>query len=164
MIIYHPAYDVYHCSYRILNILYSVDKNEILKEHLKFIDFYYVYPHLLKKIQSLPRPLNFHKGEIDRIDDPFEVTPNPKSLYFDLGKTQDSALSSLGYKSLIIEEGKKVKLNSSLLPDVLINKFEVDEFSKTEIFDILITVFPKVNMNGANGFKARSGLTEFRYG
>lgn len=164
MIIYHPAYDVYHCSYRILNILHSVDKNEIYKEHLKFIDFYYVYPHLLKSIQGLPRPLNFHKGKIDRIDDPFEVTSNPKSLYFDLGQTQDSAVSSLGYKSLIIEEGKKIKLNNSLLPDVLVDKFESDEFSKTEIFDVLIKVFPKVNMNGANGFKARSGLTEFRYG
>lgn len=164
MIIYHPAYDVYHCSYRILNILYSVDNNEVFKDTLKFIDFYYVYPHLLKNIQSLPRPLNFHKKKIDRIEEPFEITPNPKSLYFELTQTQESAITSLGYKSLITQEDKKVKLNGSLLPDLLVDKFTTDEFNKTEIFDVLVKVLPKVNFNGANGFKARSGLTEFRYG
>lgn len=164
MIIYHPAYDAYHCSYRILNILYSVDRNELLKETLKFIDFYYVYPHLLKDINSLPRPLNFHKEKIQNIDDPFEITPNPKSLYFELAQIQESVINSLSYKSLITHEKKMVKLNHSLLPNLLIDMFGSDEFNKTEIFDVLINALPKVNLDGPNGFKARSGLTEFRYG
>lgn len=164
MITYHPAYDVYHCSYRILNVLHSIENHEVSKETLKFIDFYYVYPHLLKIIPSLPRPLNFHKAKIDRIEDPFEITPSPKGLYFELAQIQESAITSLGYKSLIIQEDRKVKLNSSQLPDQLVSKFKADEFNKSGIFDLLVNVLPKINLNGSNGLKAKSGLMEFRYG
>lgn len=164
MIIYHPAYDIYHCSYRLLNILNSVDGNQLSKEILKFIDFFYVYPHLLKSIESLPRPLNYHKNKIDKIDDPFEITPNPKSLFFDLAQTQDSAITSLRYKSLVSQEKNQIKLNLDMIPKPLTDTFGSDDFNKTEIFDILVRVFPKINLNGINGFKAKSGLMEFRYG
>jgi len=48
MIIYHPAYDVNHCSYRILNILYAAKDNKVHCDMLKIVNFYYVYPHLLR--------------------------------------------------------------------------------------------------------------------
>lgn len=164
MIIYHPAYDAHHCSYRILNILNSVDGKKLTKEALKLIDYYYVYPHLLKRVSKLPRPLNSYKEKINAVPEPFEITPNPKSLYFDLIATQDSAIFSLSQKSLITRSENEVELNVELLPQSLIDAFNIDEFSQSDFFIMLTTSFPKVSLNGNNGFKSRSGLMEYRYG
>lgn len=164
MIIYHPGYDVYHCSYRMLNVLCAVEGGSLLKETLKLIDFYYLYPHLLKRISALPKPLCYHKKIIDSIEDPFELISNPKALYFDLDKIQESAIAFLKYKSLLLIEGNIVSINKISLPEILNEKFESDDFCKQEIFGVLTRQFSKINLNGPNGFKARSGLMEYRYG
>ena len=67
MIIYHPANDVNHCSYRILNILYATNNNKLHCDMLKIVNFYYVYPHLLKRMKSFPRPLNYQAKKISNI-------------------------------------------------------------------------------------------------
>lgn len=164
MIIYHPAYDAHHFSYRILNILNAVDGKKLTKEALKLIDYYYVYPHLLKRVSKLPRPLNTHKKKIFAVAEPFEITPNPKSLYFELIATHDSTLTSLAQKSLIKISDNEIALNIELLPLSLIEAFNTDEFAQSDFFIMLTTTFPKVNLNGRNGFKSRSGLMEYRYG
>lgn len=164
MIIYHPGYDVHHCSYRILNVLSSVDDGVLHHDALKLIDFYYVYPHLLKKITQLPRPLNHQKRKIENIKDPFEITPNPKSLFFELSSIQESALDSLSQKLLVSSVSQMIRINKSSLPDGLIEMFKIDEFGRSDVFDILVNKFPKAKLNGANGLKARSGLMEYRYG
>lgn len=164
MIVYHPAYDAHHCSYRMLNVLYAVQNNSLSSEMIRFIDFYYLYPHLLKRLGSLPRPLNYKKKIIDDVEDPFEITPNPKTLFYELGRTHESVLSSLKNKSLVSIENRLVKLNVNLLPKRLIDSFENDSFVSGDVFDLLVVSFPKVNLHGPNGFKAKSGLMEFRYG
>jgi len=164
MILYHPAYDVHHCTYRVLNILNSVDGKKLSKEALKLIDYYYVYPHLLKRVSKLPRPLSTHKKKINAVPEPFEISPNPKSLYFELSATHDSTLMSLSQKSLITIFDNEIRLKIESLPLSLVDTFDTDEFSKSDFFIMLITNFPKVNLNGKNGFKSRSGLMEYRYG
>lgn len=164
MIVYHPAYDAHHCAYRILNILNSVDGKKLTKEVLKIIDFYYLYPHLLKRVSKLPRPLNSHKKKINTVPDPLEITPNPKSLYYELITTHESALTWLSHKALIENSDNEITLNIDVLPQSLIEAFDTDEFSKSDFFIMLITGFPKVILNGENGFKSRSGLMEYRYG
>jgi hypothetical protein len=164
MILYHPAYDVHHCTYRILNILNSVDGKKLSKEALKLMDYYYVYPHLLKRVSTLPRPLSTHKKKINAVPEPFEITPNPKALYFELSATHDSALISLSRKFLITTSNNEILLNIEALPVSLVDTFNTDEFSKSDFFIMLTTSFPKVSLNGNNGFKSRSGLMEYRYG
>lgn len=163
MIIYHPAYDAHHCCYRILNILNSIGRNKISKDMLKLIDFYYIYPHLLKKIEKLPRPLSSYANVIKNINEPFEITPNPRSLFFELGQTQEYSIKSLKNKKLITYENSVLTLNKKLVPQTLLEKFKKDTFTKTETFKILTDALPKVNLSGKNGFKARSGLMEYRY-
>jgi len=131
---------------------------------IKFIDFYYLYPHLLKRLGSLPRPLNYKKKIIDGVDEPFEITPNPMALFYELRKTQDSVLSSLKNKSIISIDNRLVELNIDSMSERLIDSFKNDEFALGGVFKILVESFPKVNLHGPNGFKAKSGLMEFRYG
>ncbi len=164
MILYHPAYDIHHCSYRILNVLSNLPNYSVNEEVLKLIDFYYLYPHFLKRITNLPRPFNSKKALINSIPEPFEVTPNQKSLFYELNILQESSVSTLAKKSILSVEEGLIKLNFDILPCLLKEKIEMDSFSKTKTFKMLIECFPKVNLNGVNGFKSRSGLMEYRYG
>ena len=163
MILYHPGYDVNHCVYRVVNILFSTKMSVINEKSLSLIDFYYVYPHLLQKIENLPRPINKFKNDIDLISEPFEITPNPKSLYYELKSTQLTAISFLKQKNLISNSSREVSINKDLLPTHLIEKIEKDPFRDSQIFKMLSDYFPKVKLEGKNGFKDRSGLMEFKY-
>lgn len=162
MIFYHPAYDVHHCIYRLLNILSHLTHGQIDKDTIRLIDFYYVYPHLLKNV-TLPRAFSKYKKTINEYTEPFEITPNPKSLFFDLSRVQDSALSSLLQRSLINIDGNSIKLREAYLPNSVIDAFKNDTFVDTTFFKCLIESFPKLRINGKDGFKERCGLMEYRY-
>jgi hypothetical protein len=160
---YHPSYDAHHCAYRYLNILISSSNKKLDLSILSIVDFYYLYPHLLQQVEKLPSPIHRYKSVIKSIKKPFEVTPNAKALYFDLKSLQSVALANLQYRGLIAVSNKNVSLVTELLPKSLIKKFEDDVFRDTEIFKLLVKELPKVNMSGKNGFKARSGLMEYKY-
>lgn len=163
MIMYHPSYDAHHCAYRYLNLLKSFSNLQCDKAILSIADFYYVYPHLLQKIEKLPSPLHRYKSLISKVKSPFEITPNAKSLYFELKSLQSVALANLQHRGLVTLTGKKVCLVSELVPESLLHKFEHDPFGQSEIFKLLVNELPKVKMTGENGFKARSGLMEYKY-
>ncbi|WP_432213009.1 ABC-three component system middle component 5 [Pseudomonas aeruginosa] len=162
MIIYHPAYDVHHCTYRLLNLLRALECKEVSRDVLRMMDFYYVYPALLKLVK-LPRPLLKYSSCIKSVADTFEIVPRPSALFYELCRLQDSALRSLDQRSLISLRLNGVKLNLSRVPQRLIEEFESDEFSSSTVFEALTTAFPKLRMDGKDGFKERSGLMEFRY-
>lgn len=163
MIIYHPAHDVNHCSYRILNILYSVKGKKVHCDMLKIIGFYYVYPHLLKKMESFPRPLNYKSEKIYSISDSFELTPSPSNLFFEMNSTHEATIFSLHQKSLINIQRNVVSLEIEKLPDKLIQAFKEDKFKESDIFKILVESLPKVKLDGGNGLKAKSRLMEYKY-
>lgn len=163
MLIYHPASDVHHCCYRLLNILRSMDNLSIDLHMLHLIDFYYVYPHLLKKISPLPRPLNSRSKNIKHIKEPFEVNPHPQNLFYELNQIQDSAITSLLQKNLISILRDNAILCIENVPLDLINRFSEDSFSKSETFETLINFMSKTNLEGKSGLKSRTGLMEFRY-
>lgn len=163
MVIYHPAYDVHHCSYRLLHILSHVSDGRVSRDSLRLIDFYYVYPHLLKRV-DLPRALAKYSASIAAVAEPFEITPNPKGLFFDLVRIQDSALVALEQKSILSTSLQLVALRSENIPSSLMKHFELDDFSQSNFFKALVGVFPTLKLDGANGFKSRSGLMEYRYG
>ncbi|CAM4429625.1 ABC-three component system middle component 5 [Pseudoalteromonas ostreae] len=163
MIIYHPAYDVNHCSYRILNILYALKNHKTNCDLLKIINFYYVYPHLIKRMKSLPRPLNYKSKVINSINEPFELTPIPSTLFFEMISTHEASIQSLLQKSLIYIDENEIFLEITNLPKGLIEIFQNDEFNKSSIFKILVESFPKTKLDGENGLKSKSGLMEYKY-
>lgn len=163
MIIYHPSYDTHHCAYRYLNLLLSFPNRQCDKTLLSFVDFYYVYPHLLNEIKKLPSPLQRFKPFISGIKSPFEITPNSKVLYFELRSLQSVALANLQSRGLVTVNNNNVLLIETKLPSSLIKAFKDDSFNKTEIFKLLVNEFPKVQLSGENGLKARTGLMEYKY-
>lgn len=52
MLVYHPAYDAYHCLFRMMAIMENTNRLEIDK--LKILDFYILFPALLSEVK-MPR-------------------------------------------------------------------------------------------------------------
>lgn len=164
MILYHPAYDVHHCTYRLIGLLRYQEDNEhgFPLDALRLSDFYYTYPHLLKDV-ALPRPFQKYKKNIKNIPQPLEFTPNSKHLFYELSQLQDSAIDFLSHKCIIKKSEGAIFINEDLIPEKMKIKFGNDDFMKTDFFFCLAKVIPKIKMDGKSGFKSRTGLMEYRY-
>jgi hypothetical protein len=166
MLIYHPIYDINHSLFRALMILENTQKPELHIDLFRIIDFYSIFPHLLKEIKPLPVNLSAFKKVINIIPEPFERIVSVKRIMFELEAIQTTALQNILAKGLIdIEAYRKkiIKRSELALPEILSEEIYSNEISKTEWFRMLINEFPDINLKGKRGLKSRTGLMEFRY-
>jgi len=166
MLIYHPFQDANHCVFRTLLLLeYSVH-NEIEIELYRLLDFYILFPHLLKSISPLPMELKAYRRILDKIPDPFESMLNTKRIIHDLESLQTVALHNLLAKKLIDIDSfkdKKIKRTNEALPESISVAINEAEQASEEWFRIITNELPLVHFSGKNGLKKRAGLMEFRY-
>ena len=101
MLIYHPIHDVNHCAYRLLLILESTTHSDLGLELFRLIDFYLIFPHLLKEIRPFPASLASFRKVINRIPEPYEVIGNVNRIIFDLEAIQTTAIQNLMAKNII---------------------------------------------------------------
>lgn len=166
MLIYHPIYDVNHCVYRVLLILESSQHDNIGLDLFRHIDFYVLFPHLIKEIKPFPSELVSFKKIIKKIPEPYELLNNIRRTMYELETIQTTAIQNLIAKNLIevdAYKNKTLKRTEISLPDPLYEKINSSSIAKEEWFRMLINEFSTINFLGKNGLKARSGLMEFRY-
>lgn len=166
MLIYHPVYDVNHCLYRILLILESSTQEEFNWDTLKLLDFYTLFPHLLKDIKPMPSSLRAFSKIINQIGDAYEALPNPKRVFFDLGILQNTAMMNLFAKEFVdvdLYHKRVIKRSSKELPAMLKASIKDNPFTSEEWFRFVVNELPLTTFGGKGGLKKRSGLMEFRY-
>ncbi|EAQ5910900.1 hypothetical protein FEF66_23465, partial [Salmonella enterica] len=64
MLIYHPIFDANHCVFRTLLLLQEQSSCEIDIELFRLMDFYMLFPSLLKSIKPFPSELRSYKKEV----------------------------------------------------------------------------------------------------
>jgi len=166
MLIYHPVYDLNHSLFRALMILETSENSEIDLDLFRIIDFYAVFPHLIKEIKPLPMALKKYKKVFKDIPEPYELIKNIKRIMFELEAVQTTALQNLLAKGLIDLEAfkvKKVRRSESELPSALAKEINENDTAKSEWFRMLVNNLCDIEMKGKAGLKSRSGLMEFRY-
>lgn len=166
MLIYHPAQDANHCVFRTLLLLEQTEHDEIDIDLYRLLDFYLLFPHLLKNISPLPVELIKYKSILAKIPEPFESMLNTKRIIYDLESLQTVTLHNLLAKKIIdVNSFKENKLRrtSDTLPDDLIIAIKSSNKIKEEWFSMIVHDLPKVNFGGNTGLKKRAGLMEYRY-
>ena len=166
MLMYHPAQDANHCVFRTLLILEHMVHETMDVAVYRLIDFYILFPHLLKFLEPLPTQLRPYKQILQNIPEPFENLANTKRILFELEPLQTVALHNLLATDLIeldIFKSQRLKRSSENLPDELKNALKTSHLANTEWFRMLINEFPTLNFIGKSGLKKRTGLMEFRY-
>lgn len=163
MLVYHPAYDAYHCLFRMMSIIERVDEVELDK--LKILDFYMLFPALLKLVR-MPRQFTKFKKDAERIKNEYHDPINPLVTFKDMKHIQEAAIKCMlatGYiDSKFFSEGiikrSDKKIASSL-------KIKMDDFiSRREPFSsFIIDKLAKFHLVGPDGLKSRTQLMEYRY-
>lgn len=166
VLIYHPIFDANHCVFRTLLLLQEQDLDGIDIELFRLMDFYVLFPSLLKSIKPFPNELRTYKKGILKISDPYENIQNPNRIFIELRRIQSIAFHHLLSKHLIdmeSYENGKIKRTETDLPDSLVKSLNEATYKNYEWFTLVSKEFKKIEFYGSNGLKKRSGLMEYRY-
>lgn len=126
MLIYHPAFDAYHCVFRMLAVTECVTKLEIDKARL--LDFYLLFPASIASIR-LPSALTEARRVAKSVANIYHDPLNPTTTFKEMRHIQEAALKCIAASGLIdlknFEAGlisrTEVKIPSEL-------KRKIDEF------------------------------------
>ncbi len=166
VLIYHPAYDVNHCLYRILLMLDVSIHDKFEWDLLRLMDFYFLFPHLLKTIKPFPIKLNTYRNLVNAIPEAYEVMPNSKRVLFELEAIQSTAIQNLVAKELIDSQmfkNRLIRRTDTPLPNALQSSISDDYRPNEEWFRVIINQLPQIEFFGKKGLKSRSTLMEYKY-
>ena len=164
MIIYHPRNDLYHCMFRFISIASMQDLERFDTVRLRIYDLFYLFPHLVKDIE-FPRVKGIAalKRSFDSINQPYEVLPDKKRLFSEMGDYHIQALQMLKAKGIFEEKNGELRIYQGFdSPSIqrLINNYSNES---TELFCKLFQTLNALEILGESGLKKRTGLMEYRY-
>lgn len=162
MLVYHPAFDIYNCAFRMLQLLNYLKKSEIELERIRIWDFYLTFPNEARKIK-FPRDLNELKKVFkDKGENPYEDLIDPKRIVDKMKPFQVSALRYLASYGLIDNDLFKkniIKRTEKSIPQELEKRINETTIEKDNIIK-LVQGFDNLALWG---IKERTGLLEYRY-
>lgn len=164
MLIYHPAFDAYHCVFRMLALIEALPEADV--DLLRICDFYLVFPSALKLIK-LPANLSHGKRIGKESSNVYRDPISPKLVFRDMAEIQLSALRSIAASGLIgredFERGIAKRSVSVDIPVQLADKISKFSDGLSAIFQFLVNDLSALPLRGIDGLKHRTDLLEYRY-
>lgn len=163
MLIYHPAYDAYHCLFRMIALIDHV--NEIEVDKARILDFYLIFPALVSEIR-MPHNYNEIKKEAKKYTNVYRNPINTTSTFRDMHEIQMAAIRCLAATGLIEItplERDFIKRTDKSIPDGLLLSMCDFLNAKEEIYTFIISKLSQFPLTGKDGLKDRTNLMEFRY-
>ncbi len=165
MLIYHPAYDIYHCIFRFLRLLEILPKVPHEADKLRILDFYLLFPHLLKEV-LLPLEARSYRKTINKLDEPYENVKDPHKMFLKLETFQLSALRCLASCNIIdINEfsSERIMRTKKKIPEQLLATINKTNSDNPDLVNLLTGPLFDLAFYGDKGLKARTKLMEYRY-
>ncbi|CAJ8168505.1 Uncharacterised protein [Burkholderia pseudomallei] len=163
MLIYHPAYDAYHCVFRMLLIAERASGIEV--EKARILDFYLVFPGMVKKIR-LPDALKELRAHAKTAGNVYRDPVSRTSTFMEMRHIQEAALKSVAASGLIeLERFAAGYVVRSKAPIPLSLAAKLKEFveANSPMADGILDGLSQIPLLGNNGLKHRSELMEYRY-
>lgn len=166
MLVYHPAFDLYNCIFRMLQLLTYSKEDEIHFDKLRIWDFYLAFPNLVREI-SFPADLKYLKENIFKEkNNPYEEITDQKQIFERMKSYQLSAikcLASYGFIDSKMLSKNKVRKTEKEIPEALLVKLNDLANQKGNVIKLLTSDLVNLPLFGDKGWKARTGLLEFKY-
>lgn len=157
MLVYHPAYDSYHCITRILKILQCLSVKEYNIDRIRIYDYYILFLNDINKI-TLPRDF-FNYKNLEQ-SNKYNKVDNPSYVFSQLENVQNiafRAIASFGFIDKDLFEKDIIKLNALEFPKDLIPSLKGVE---VEYFSFVKDYFENISLRE---LKQRTKLMEYRY-
>ena len=164
MLTYHPAFDLYNATFRLLRLLEPIGLRELELERLRILDFYLLFPFLLADVE-FPASARKFKKHFDSKPSEYDKITDPKRLFIRLEPYQLAAVQCLAAHSLIdtgMLKDKKIKRTTCPLPHELQNTIVERNKNSIEI-KLLCGPLADIDLYGERGLKSKSDLFEYRY-
>jgi hypothetical protein len=165
MLLYTPAYDPYHCTFRLLSILYALYPVHPEKEKLSILDTYLAIPSLLNELKC-PQGLIKKRNNIRPKPSPYEQYYDIQKLFKKITRIQDATLRNLASIELISVKKLNenvIELNIEKLGESLLETISNAQSIDPKVLEFITQDLSKIELLGQNGLKKRSGLMEYRY-
>lgn len=164
MLIYHPAFDAYHCVFRMLALIDKLPNAEV--DLIRICDFYLVFPTAIKNIR-LPQRISHGKQIAKSESNDYRNPLNNKLTFRDMEEIQLAALRSIAASGIIDRDAFKAGLitrnTSKEIPTKLLE--EILEFinKSRNVFHFIVDELATIPLQGIDGLKHRTALLEHRY-
>lgn len=166
MIVYHAAFDLYNCMFRLLLILSRMKSEEVEMEKLLIWDYYVTFPHRVSKI-SFPQDFRRQYSQIFKNNDnPYEEVLDDVKVFSKMRTYQTEALRCLAGYGLIDSERLKesrVKRTDKALPLSLEQRMEEVPQRLRNVITLIESPFTDLPLYGVKGFKFRTKLIDYKY-
>ncbi|MHB0946972.1 MAG: ABC-three component system middle component 5 [Sedimentisphaerales bacterium] len=165
MLVYHPAFDVYHGIFRFIKLLNCCHDKTSEKEKLKLIDFYLLFPELISTIRLKRDHLKYKKtfAGLSNKYNIASVDGQAKQVFDRMEPFHNLIFSYLEKKNYIrIDYGTCVHFLDSETPKEILEICMIRDEEK-EIIYFLSEVLSSYVIKGENGLKDRTKLMEYRY-
>lgn len=170
MITYNPAFDIYHCMYRMAHILMRLDDNEIIElDKLRIWDFYVLNPMKIYELRIKRNEKEYseqRKTYIKRYDNPYEYTGNSRRLFEIIAPYQNTALNCLVAYGIIDKEKfstRYIKIANKAALERLVHDTASLTDKEYNVISFLSIFTKNMPLLGEDGLKSRSHLMETRY-
>lgn len=165
MLVYHSAFDMYHCIYRLIQLLSNLKEEYVELERLRIWDYYLAFPNEMAKIR-------YEKGNKDiqnlfpKKYNPYEVVIDNRIIFEKMKPYQMTAIKTLASYGLIkkdyLTENRITKIDKILF-DNLLKNYEPLSDREDNIIRIMTSYFYQMPLYGEKGLKDRTNLLEYRY-
>jgi hypothetical protein len=162
MLVYHPAFDIYHGVFRALLLLESAAGRAMPFDTLRIIDLYFVFPYLLAEF-DFPRGAGRRGRQLAGVPSRFNTLPTPRIFVAQMQGLHTLVAVALAGRELIVADALKngnVVRTGAVVPQQLLSQARPEDI---ELAAYLGTTIATIPLLGKDGLKARSKLMEFRY-
>lgn len=170
MITYNPAFDLYHCIYRMLHILGRIVEGESIDvDKARIWDFYLLFPQKVYGIHMCrydSENLNLRKMYVRKSNNPYEYCGDNRKLFERLKPYQMTALSNLVSYGVIDRDqflNKKIVICDNQKFQKLITDLEPLDTKEANVLSFMSLFTKEMSLFGENGLKQRTELMESRY-
>lgn len=162
MILYHPIDDIYHCFYRLSLILSRLPINEYELKKIQILDFYFLFPGLIKKIRW-PKELSLHRQYFNKIPKPYSEITDEKAIIIRLEHQVKQVVHYMTSYDLLdvskVQNNILLRKNDEKYRGIIEKLVDYDN----DLLDFLVNVLARIPLDGKDGLKSRTELFEYRY-
>lgn len=170
MITYNPAFDLYHCIYRMANILARFNDDDYLEmDKVRIWDFYLLFPykiHDIKIYRYESESTKYRKMYIAKTLNPYLYRGENRKLFERLKAYQMTAFSNLISYGILDKDSfleQKIHLASKVKLQDLLSHVEGLDGLESNALSFMSFFSKNMPMSGAKGLKARTNLIESKY-
>jgi len=165
MLLYHPAYDLFHCVFRLLRLASALPRIDHEVVRIRILDFYLLFPDQLRDLQ-FPREFVRYKRQFQALENKYNSIEDPFRIFTTLEPYQSAALACLGAYGFIsasaLQDGKVRRTEMEIPTGIQVAMAEATN-TFPALIELLSGPLASVDLYGKSGLKARSDLFEHRY-